>query len=409
MTALVTLRSGGRRIPVQCIKRVDKWESARCGYAGLAFNKPNKSDTHTQTVRSTSEMPALSNNLNYHQSSSTGTGILSNVSEGIASIPGVSWFKKEQYKDPKFDVIASGLGSVLHVKLPANSKVLFKNGSAIAMSPGVKLSTFLNGGYLGFLFKYISGGSLFLQEGKTLQIKSKSEFSSGSMFSPKSYIASLGSAFRQRGEGSQGPAEPEQPPGQFGDILLSPSSIGDVVSIKMDGSSDYFLKRNVYLASSPGLSLNPAVDLSGLSTGSLLTMNVNGKGELAISSYGSIFRIVLDQNEKYIVASRSLIAWESSMNPQLIVDDIEETGNLALNVLKRSLKYIKSALSGTKKLCMLEGPGDFYVCSRNQPHWEGIKNILPGEMQLPKAEMPKMIKDKLHKSESPAKSNSESK
>ena len=90
-----------------------------------------------------------------------------------------------------------------------------------------------------------------------------------------------------------------------GDVLLAPKHLGDIATIRMDGTSEYFIARNAYLASTPHLSLAPRVSRLGVGLdANFFHIKVSGKGVLAVTTYGGLLRLALAPGEVYFVHSK---------------------------------------------------------------------------------------------------------
>ena len=121
---------------------------------------------------------------------------------------------------------------------------------------------------------------------------------------------------------------------EYGDVLLAPSTIGEIAIININGSTEYAMRRDAFLAKTSRVSVD--LGFSGLkgketvicpkingdseahlekSTSNALfptfqgiiqriAHKVRGPGTVAISHYGGLYRIVLDENEEYLVNPR---------------------------------------------------------------------------------------------------------
>ena len=163
--------------------------------------------------------------------------------------------------DPEFTVVAGGLGALLHVKFPDRAAVYTTLGAAVGVAQPVRSSIVTEGGPINAVARKLSGATFFLQKFSTAEVP--------------------------------------------GDVLLAPKHIGDIATIRMDGSSEYFMARHAYLASTPHLSLSPRVSRIGAGFDSgLINMKVSGKGTLAVTTYGGLLRLVLGPGEVYHVHAK---------------------------------------------------------------------------------------------------------
>jgi hypothetical protein len=98
----------------------------------------------------------------------------------------------------------------------------------------------------------------------------------------------------------------------IGDALIAPARLGNVAVIKMDGSAQYVLGRAAFLARSPNVQISTRLRFGGVGVTQLVA---HGKGSLAVSAYGGVFRLVLNPGEEYYADPRFLVAWDAGMDP----------------------------------------------------------------------------------------------
>lgn len=87
-------------------------------------------------------------------------------------------------------------------------------------------------------------------------------------------------------------------------MLLAPQYMSDIAAIRMDGTSEYYIRRDAFLARSPRVILQLGLARAGLGVTNFFAHRVTGRGTLAIASYGGIYRLVLAPNEEYLVNPR---------------------------------------------------------------------------------------------------------
>jgi hypothetical protein len=57
----------------------------------------------------------------------------------------------------------------------------------------------------------------------------------------------------------------------------------------------------------------------------LFNYRISGKGTLAITGYGGLYRLILQPNEEYLISPKHLIAWDAAMDPTPeIGDDVDK-------------------------------------------------------------------------------------
>ncbi|KAF9312029.1 hypothetical protein BG003_006724 [Podila horticola] len=281
--------------------------------------------------------------------------------KGIMSIlPGINnatkWIKQPSVADPEFEVVSAGLGSMLHVRLPSRSELYAAPGAAVGSSADVQSALTTASNPLKALGRRLAGGSLYFQKFSTDNVA--------------------------------------------GDVLLAPKHMSDIAAIRMDGTSEYYVRRDAFLARSPRVILQLGLAKAGLGVTNFFAHRVTGRGTLAIASYGGIYRLVLAPKEEYLVNPRHLIAWEAGSSPAATRLALDPTGNAepetrtskilsnpyvasTLNVASRVGERLGNVLFGKQEFVRLQGPGDFYLCSRVRPSTEILKQLTASTSNLP--------------------------
>ncbi|KAG0298417.1 hypothetical protein BGZ96_012139 [Linnemannia gamsii] len=345
--------------------------TVRRAYANLAYNATSSQSTSGEKAGFTRgahsarrDALAANNNTNAKSSASDDQSRIETSStleasqtpkKGIMSIlPGINsaskWIKQPSVADPEFEVVSAGLGSMLHVRLPQRSELYAAPGAAVGSSAEVQseLSTVSNP--LKALGRRLAGGSLHFQKAR--------------------------------------------------DVLLAPQHMSDIAAIRMDGTSEYYIRRDAFLARSPRVILQLGLAKAGLGVTNFFAHRVTGRGTLAIASYGGIYRLVLAPKEEYLVNPRHLIAWEAGSSPaasRLAIDPthLAEPESRSskilsnpyvastLNIASRLGERLGNVLFGKQEFVRLQGPGDFYLCSRVRPSTEVLKQITSSATKLP--------------------------
>ncbi|KAF9304512.1 hypothetical protein BGZ74_001355 [Mortierella antarctica] len=281
--------------------------------------------------------------------------------KGIMSIlPGINnatkWIKQPSVADPEFEVVSAGLGSMLHVRLPSRSELYAAPGAAVGSSADVQSALSTASNPLKALGRRLAGGSLYFQKFSTDKVA--------------------------------------------GDVLLAPQHMSDIAAIRMDGTSEYYVRRDAFLARSPRVILQLGLAKAGLGVTNFFAHRVTGRGTLAIASYGGIYRLVLAPKEEYLVNPRHLIAWEAGSSPAATRLALDPTGTAepetrtskilsnpyvasTLNVVSRVGERLGIVLFGKQEFVRLQGPGDFYLCSRIRPSTEVLKQLTASTSNLP--------------------------
>ncbi|MBS5987831.1 TIGR00266 family protein [Clostridium paraputrificum] len=205
----------------------------------------------------------------------------------------------------KFQVLYQTTNSILKVNADTNDKFIVRAGAMVAMDDvfDMKLKS---GGVKKAIGRMFAGQSTFLQE----------------------YTAN-----------SQG------------ELLLSPTFLGDIQLFEMDGSRNYRLGQNAFLASYGNIELKTkGAGGKGIFSGEgLFQVEAVGAGTLALCSFGAIHKKILDPGERYIVDTNHLVLWESSLKYK-----VEMISN-----------GLTSLVSGEGYICKFEGPGEVWIQTKN--------------------------------------------
>ncbi|KAJ3049907.1 hypothetical protein HK097_009099 [Rhizophlyctis rosea] len=318
-------------------------------YAGIAFNADTQKvefnqDTNVEgvpTIKSPSKTD-LSAGLagSVRQSAASGP---TEVAAGINSAS--NWLKAPIQEEPEFKVVSAGPGSVLVVNVPPSSSFFARVGSALALSSGVEVGLSTEGGVVEGLSRKATGGAFLFNRLRTTN--------------------------------------------SSGDVVIAPKYIGDIASIKLDGGTEYYVRQEAFLAGSPRLSISRSAKTFGLGLDGLFNYRVKGKGHLAITTYGGLYRLVLAPGEEYSVNPKHIVAWDAALDPQTTITETvpphtktafaepttksypERAWQITKTTVNRLSQeaYVraKNWLIGDKTLYRLQGPGDFYIASRLKP------------------------------------------
>jgi uncharacterized protein (TIGR00266 family) len=223
----------------------------------------------------------------------------------------------------KYEVLYSGAFAMLKVHLQSGEAIKAESGAMVSMSPTIDVKGTADGGIMAGLGRMLSGETFFFQE----------------------LSANRGG----------------------GEVLLAPSSIGDIQAIELDGSYRLFVQKDGFLAGSSGIQVN--TKMQNLSRGLLsgegfFIIEISGSGTVFLSSYGAIHAINLEPGEERIIDNGHLVAW-----PDYVHYSIE----------KASKGWFSSVTSGEGLVCRFRGEGIVLIQSRNPSgfgNW--IKKFLPG-------------------------------
>lgn len=208
----------------------------------------------------------------------------------------------------EFKIEGSDAYRYLHIFLKAGESFKAEAGAMVSMSENIKLEAKTTGkGILGSLKATIGGESFF---------------------------ASL---FTSEG----GP----------GEIILAPSTPGDIVHFKLENKT-IFAERGAYLAGSPELDISAKGSMKAVLAGEgLFLAKISGSGDLFLNSYGTIIERTLN-GDAFIVDSGHIVAFEEGLEYKL----------------KKSSKGLFSTLaSGEGIVAEFRGYGKLWIQSRNLP------------------------------------------
>ncbi|KAM0458974.1 hypothetical protein ACHAO4_002363 [Trichoderma viride] len=137
-----------------------------------------------------------------------------------------------------------------------------------------------------------------------------------------------------------------------GELILAPSSLGDITSIRLSGNETWSVGKDAYLAYTQGIvkdykrqGLGKAI----FSGEGLFVYKITGTGLLWVSSFGAIIRKDLAQGEKYIVDNGHLVAWNTSY----VLERVASGG------------IVSGLSSGEGLVCKFTGPGTVFMQTRN--------------------------------------------
>ena len=207
-------------------------------------------------------------------------------------------------------ILYPGTNSMVEFKLEKGEAIKAESDAMVGMSPTIDLEGRLEGGLLGALGRVFSGEHIFFQTLRAMR----------------------------------GP----------GNVLLAPSTPGDIFMLELDGSVDYIVQKDGYLASEEQVSVSTTAQnlVQGLFSGEgFFVLRIGGPGRVVLSSFGAIHEVSLGVGEEYVVDNAHLVAWPTTTS---------------YNIEKASSKgWITSFTSGEGLVCRFKGPGKIYLQSRN--------------------------------------------
>lgn len=210
-----------------------------------------------------------------------------------------------------FELLYQGSNAMLKVKLDSGESIKAESGAMVSMSSTIDVEGKMEGGLLGGFGRMLSGEKFFFQ---TLK-------------------ASRGA----------------------GEVLLAPSSLGDLKAIELDGTIKYTVQKDGFFAGSDSLTVSTKMQnlAKGMFSGEgFFVMEVSGKGLLFVSSFGAIHELNVAAGEDIIIDNQHLVAWPSNAN---------------FKIEKASSGWVSSFTSGEGLVCRFTGPAKILIQTRNAP------------------------------------------
>lgn len=137
-----------------------------------------------------------------------------------------------------------------------------------------------------------------------------------------------------------------------GELLLAPSSLGDVTNIRLSGEEQWSVGKDAFLACTQGVVKEykrQGLGKAMFSGEGLFVYKISGIGILWITSLGAIIRKDLADGERYVVDNGHLVAW----NTKYILERVASGG------------IISGLSAGEGLVCKFTGPGTVFMQTRN--------------------------------------------
>ena len=139
--------------------------------------------------------------------------------------------------------------------------------------------------------------------------------------------------------------------GEGGQITLAPTLPGDIIETTLNDST-LMVQSGSYLASGEGIEIDTKWGGAKTFFGGegLFMLKVSGRGELIMSSYGAIHTVKLEKDQKYIVDTGHIVAFDAKIEFKV-----------------KSVGGLKSTLlSGEGLVVELTGPGTIILQTRSE-------------------------------------------
>lgn len=149
-----------------------------------------------------------------------------------------------------------------------------------------------------------------------------------------------------------------------GDCLLSPVLPGSIEVLTV-GSNTYMLTDGAFVAAEDGVNLKVRMQNIGTAlfgdTGGFFICEATGKGQLAVSGFGSSFVIDVEPNKDVIIDNAHVIAWDANLRHEISMSTSQSSGFFG--------QMINSVTSGEGMVLRFSGRGKVIVCSRNRKNF----------------------------------------
>ncbi|KAK4946005.1 hypothetical protein LTR10_014807 [Elasticomyces elasticus] len=137
-----------------------------------------------------------------------------------------------------------------------------------------------------------------------------------------------------------------------GELLLAPSTLGDISILRMSGNETWSVGRDAFLACTQGVIKeykSQGLSKAMFSGEGMFVYKISGTGLMWVSSFGAILKKELVEGERYIIDNGHLIAW----NCKYVLERVASGG------------IISGLSSGEGLVCKFTGPGTVYMQTRN--------------------------------------------
>ncbi|MFN8672811.1 MAG: TIGR00266 family protein [Candidatus Sericytochromatia bacterium] len=210
----------------------------------------------------------------------------------------------------KLEILYPGSNSMVRFDLEQGESIKAESDAMIAMSPTISLEGKMEGGFLAALGRsMLAGEKFFFQK----------------------LVARTGKGY----------------------ALLGPTTPGDVYILDLDGSVEYNIHKDGFLAAEESVNINTQMQnlAQGLLSGEgFFILKAKGRGKVILSSFGAIHELNLGVGEDFTIDNGHLVAWSNTT--QYSID-------------KATHGWISSFTSGEGLVCRFRGPGKVLIQSRN--------------------------------------------
>ncbi|KAH8426794.1 AIM24 family protein [Aspergillus melleus] len=137
-----------------------------------------------------------------------------------------------------------------------------------------------------------------------------------------------------------------------GEVLLAPSTLGDIIVLRLSGSDSWKVGKDGFLAATSGIVKDfqaQRISKAVFSGEGLFVYKMTGIGLVWLQSFGAIIRKDIPDGETYFVDNGHLVTW----NCQYKIERVASGG------------IVSGLSSGEGLACRFIGPGTVYLQTRN--------------------------------------------
>jgi uncharacterized protein (TIGR00266 family) len=147
-----------------------------------------------------------------------------------------------------------------------------------------------------------------------------------------------------------------------GDCLLSPRLPGGIALLNVAPQAAYTLSDGSFVAAEAGVELRSRMNSVGGGlfggTGGFIVMEAHGRGQLAVSGFGSLFTLAVQPGREVVIDNNHAVAWSSSLEYEAGLPPHASGGFFG--------SLVGSATTGEGLVLKFRGSGNVVVCSRNR-------------------------------------------
>lgn len=138
-------------------------------------------------------------------------------------------------------------------------------------------------------------------------------------------------------------------PSQGGWVDVIPETVGDIVAVGVDPSTDFVLTKGAWLANDGKIEVKPDASIGGMFAGEgLVILRAKGQGTMLVAAYGGLDFISLKQGEGFTVDTGHLVGWESTIQMRT----------------RKAAGFFNSIKSKEGLVVDIQGPGDLILQTR---------------------------------------------